>query len=119
MFNLLIPVLSGTAAGVVNGFIGTGGGIILIFVLSKLMGKSNTKDTFATVIAAILPMSAVSAISYYNQGNVPLGKTAVYIVPAVIGGVIGAIWLDKIKVNWLKLIFCGLVVYAGIKMTVS
>jgi Sulfite exporter TauE/SafE. len=116
MLNLLITALSGTIAGIVNGFIGTGGGIILVLILSKSI---ETKDTFATVIAAVLPMSLVSAISYAVQGNVPFKETAVYILPAIIGGIIGAVLLDKIGVRWLKVIFSVLVVYSGIRMIVT
>ena len=116
MLNLLITALAGMSAGIVNGFIGTGGGIILVLVLSKTMGHEKTRDTFATVIAAVLPMSAVSAVSYAIQGNVPFIETAVYIIPAIGGGVIGALLLDKIEVRWLKIIFSGLVVYSGIRM---
>lgn len=116
MLNLILTSLAGAAAGVVNGFIGTGGGIVLILILSKVMKTCDTKDIFATVIAAILPMSVVSAVSYYIQGDLPIKETAVYIIPAVIGGVIGAFLLDKIKTDWLKLIFSGLVVFAGVKM---
>ena len=119
MLNLLITALSGTAAGVINGFIGTGGGIILVLILSKSMGNDKTRDTFATVIATVLPMSAVSAITYAVQGNVPLIETAVYIIPAIIGGIIGAVLLDKIGVRVLKIIFSGLVVYSGIRMLVT
>jgi len=117
MLNMLITAVSGIAAGVVNGLIGTGGGIILVLTLSKSM--KNTKDVFATVIAAILPMSAVSAVSYAVGGNVSIGETAVYIIPAIIGGVIGAVLLDKIGVKWLKILFSGLVIYSGIRMLVA
>ena len=117
MLIMLIIAFSGIAAGVVNGFIGTGGGIILVLVLSKLM--KNAKDVFATVIAAVLPMSAVSAVSYAVGGNVPFGDTAVYIIPAIIGGGIGAVLLDKIGVKWLKILFSLLVIYSGIRMLVA
>ena len=114
---MLIMLLTGMAAGVVNGFIGTGGGIILVLTLSKSM--KNTKDVFATVIAAILPMSAVSAVSYAVGGNVSIGETALYIAPAIVGGVVGAVLLDKIGVNRLKILFSGLVIYSGIRMLVA
>jgi len=119
MSNIFLPLLGGAAAGLVNGFIGTGGGIILVFILSRVMGSDKTKDTFATVIDAILPMSAVSAFTYYTAGNLPLGEAAVYIAPAAIGGVIGAFLLDKISTKWLKVIFSVLVIYAGYRMLVK
>jgi uncharacterized membrane protein YfcA len=119
MIDIIISASAGVAAGVVNGFIGTGGGIILTFIFIKIMGKDRTKDAFATVITAILPISFVSAVNYHMNGNLRLDETLVYIIPAVIGGFAGAFLLEKIKVDWLKIIFSALVVYAGVRMLVK
>ena len=55
--------LSGTAAGLVNGLFGGGGGMVLVPLLNGWCGLEG-KQAFATCVAAILPLSAVSAAVY-------------------------------------------------------
>lgn len=100
--------LAAVAAGFVNGFLGTGGGIILIFALG--MTEVEARDKFATVIAVILPLSLVSAIFY----KVKIESAAPYLLPGMLGGATGAWLLDKINIKWLKKIFAIMVIWAGI-----
>ncbi len=121
IFELALLVAGGVASGIINGLLGTGGGIVLVFLLGYLMKKErgyNTRDVFATVIAAILPMSLVSAILYLQSGSFDTGDVMPYILPGMIGGVVGALLLDKINLVLLKKLFAVLVVYAGIKMII-
>ena len=52
--------LSGTAAGLVNGLFGGGGGMVLVPLLNGWCGLAG-KQAFATCVAAILPRGAVGA----------------------------------------------------------
>ncbi|MBR5514931.1 MAG: sulfite exporter TauE/SafE family protein [Clostridia bacterium] len=111
----LLP-LGGLCAGFTNGLLGTGGGIIIIFVLNKINEKNDPKDNFASSIASILPMSLVSAGFYLKNSSFLLSELYPYIFPAVIGGITGAFLLCKIKTNVLKKIFACIVIYAGVNM---
>jgi hypothetical protein len=103
----------------VNGFIGTGGGIILYFTL-KLLNKDKSaeemKDIMAMIVACIIPLSVISAVVYMIKGTLVYGKLAVYLPAALIGGIIGAFLLDKLKFKFIKKIFAVLIVYAGVRM---
>ena len=123
VFELLLTAIGGLAAGFVNGMLGTGGGIILVFLLGYLMRRDptlkniySTRDVFATVILAILPMSFVSALFYIKDGSVNINDALVYILPGIAGGIAGAYLLDKINVKFLKKLFAAMVIYAGVKM---
>ena len=69
---LLTSALIGILSGVINGFLGSGGGILLIFGMGALLPHQKTKDRFATAVISILPMSAVSAYIYCREGNISL-----------------------------------------------
>lgn len=101
-------------AGIVNGFLGTGGGIVLMFALSLIPNSddTSTRDRFATVIAVILPLSLVSVLTYGK--SVDLSAASPYIVPGIIGGVAGALLLDKLSVKIVKRLFAAMVIWAGI-----
>lgn len=121
---VIILSLVSAAAGFLNGMLGAGGGILFIFILSRLNSSndgeldssSKARDDFAMTIAAILPISAVSAFMYMSKGSFSFDEIPVYIVPAIAGGISGAFLLDRIKVSFLKKIFAVLVIYSGISM---
>ncbi len=106
--SLIFLALSALAAGLVNGFLGTGGGIILVFALSRL--KLSERDRFATVIAVILPLSLVSTFVYKAQ----ISEACAWLLPGMLGGAVGAFLLDKLSVRRLKQLFALMVIWAGI-----
>ena len=58
--------LSGVVAGLTNGIFGGGGGIPLLVLLTKWAGVEE-KKAFATCVAVIFPMCAVSAALWCRQ----------------------------------------------------
>ena len=112
------------ASGILNGFAGTGGGIILYFAL-KFLNKpeknknhdgDNIKNIMAATISAVIPMSIVSSVIYMTKGKIIYKELFIYLPAALIGGIIGAVLLDKLKFKIVKKIFAGMVIYAGIRM---
>ena len=99
-------------AGSINGFLGTGGGIIFIYMLSSLT-QNNKKDNFPTTLCATIPISLIALISYARNGNVDFNFAKGHIIPCALGGLLGAILVDKLKVKWLNTIFALLVIYSG------
>ncbi len=101
-------------AGVVNGFLGTGGGIVLMFALSILPAEDDNavRDRFATLIAVILPLSLISVISYGER--IDFSASTPYLIPGMLGGVSGALLLDRLNVKIVKKLFAIMVIWAGI-----
>lgn len=111
----------GAVAGFVNGFLGTGGGIILIFgsVLIQKIKKeppADARDSFAQTAAVTVIFSVISAFFYANRGGLPFKGSIVYAIPAVLGGFLGAYLLDRLPVGVLKKTFAAVVVAAGVIM---
>ncbi|MBE6574054.1 MAG: sulfite exporter TauE/SafE family protein [Ruminococcaceae bacterium] len=116
MVNKVFLFLTGACAGFLNGLLGTGGGIIIIFALSRINKNNDPKDNFATAIAAILPMSVVSAGFYLTRNSFDLKAVYPYILPAVVGGTLGAFLLCRIRADRLKRLFAVLLIIAGVNM---
>ena len=113
---LILPIFSFLAGGM-NGFLGTGAGIVLVYLLSYLnRGKREIKDNFAMAVVLVLPMSAVSLYFYVKGGNVDYELLRISVLPAILGGILGAYLMDKIDKRWLSLIFAALVIYSGFRM---
>ena len=103
-----------------NGFIGTGGGIIIYFTLKFLNKLENNdidvKNIMAAVISVAIPMSIVSSVIYMIKGNVVYKELLLYTPAALIGGIIGAFLLDKLKFKIVKKLFAVMIIYSGIRM---
>jgi len=114
---ILITALS-FLAGCINGFVGTGGGIVLVYLLFMLEGggEENTKNVFAKTLFTVFPMSFAALTVYIRNSNVDLSLILRVMLPAVIGGVVGAYLMDRINKRALNFVFSCLVIYSGIAM---
>ena len=111
--------LGGIFAGFVNGLLGAGGGIIIIFILSKLLKEEHDhRDIFANALCIMLPISILSCIIYAANGNTNFDGFLPFVFPAIIGGIIGGILLCKINTALLKKLFAVLVAISGILLIV-
>ena len=119
-YKLLFILPLAFLSGMTNGVLGAGGGIILIFLLAHLLKgrEDGAKASFAISCVAVLAFSTVSAVSYTGKGTIAFSDVAPYLLPALIGGLLGAIFLHRINTAWLKKIFAVLLVYGGIRMIV-
>ena len=108
----------GFSAGLLNGLLGAGGGIILVRGAERVLPREyrDGRDVFANALAVMLPLSAVSAVSYVLRGSVHGLEFSRFILPAVIGGAGGGLLLSVIDTRLLRLIFSALVVWSGITM---
>ena len=102
-------------AGGINGFLGTGGGIIFIYMLQSLT-KNNTKDNFSTSLCATIFISLIALFSYVRNDSVDFSLIQKIFLPTLLGGIVGAAVTDKLKTSYISLIFGILVVYSGIRL---
>lgn len=103
----------GAAAGLANGFFGSGGGIIAVPMLRK--NGFEPKKAHAGSLALTLPLSAVSAVLYFSQGGADY-STAFRLVPfGLAGALLGTMLMKKISVRLLSGIFGALLVFSGVR----
>ena len=114
-----VTLFSGILAGMLNGFLGSGGGIIIVFVMGLLLPQRDPKDIFATAVLSVLPMSIVSTCFYYRGGGISITDYAPYYASALFGGVLGAVLLDKIPTALIKAVFAVLMLWAGFRAMLS
>ena len=109
----------GAAAGFLNGLLGAGGGIVLIYALSALHPQADAeevRDIFASAILCVIAMSVLSAALYTAEHGIGTETISGLFLPAAAGGVLGAYLLDKISTGILKKIFAALVLIGGLRM---
>ena len=110
---LILLLFVGLAAGFINGLLGAGGGIVLVFVLAAAL---DGRDVFANAIAVTLPVTLLSAIRYAMAGRLVTDGFPVLILPALLGGAAGAWLLDRIDQRLTRRLFAALIIWSGFNM---
>lgn len=106
--------LAGAAAGVVNGFFGGGGGQVLVPLLAGKCGLGQRK-AFATSVAVIAPLCALSAGIYWFRGQLDLALALPYLIGGLIGGFVGGKVFQNLSMTWLRRGFALLILYGGVR----
>lgn len=116
--------LGGLLAGLCNGLLGAGGGIVVVLAFSAALPRDedSRRSLYANALCVMLPLSLLTLATYALKGNIPNGflgaDYALLLVGAAIGGVLGALILDKLPSSILKKAFALLTVLSGILMIV-
>lgn len=106
--------LTGVIAGLLAGFFGSGGGIVVVEGLQR--AGVDDKQAHATSLAVIFPISAVSAALYTLGGHVRLAETLLLCAGSAAGGLVGALFLQRIEKKLLARIFTLLMLFSGVRM---
>ena len=107
-------LLAGAAAGLTNGFFGGGGGSVLVPALTRLCGLEQRR-AFATSVAVILPLCALSAAIYLLRGGLEPGAALPYLLGGAAGGWRGGRRFKGVRVSWLRRGFGLLLIYGGVR----
>lgn len=117
----------GMLCGLLNGFFGSGGGVIAVPLLERELRSSQpnispedaARRSHANSVALILALSIVAAASYFFSGAIDLAATWTYIPFGAAGAVAGALFLRKIQAAWLHRLFGALICAAAVRTFLS
>lgn len=107
----------GTLSGFLNGMFGSGGGLVAVPLIQKLL-DTEQKKAHATSISIILPLSVVSAFLYFNGGHLDFFEALKYVPFGILGALVGAWLLKKVPNKILKKIFAFFLIFAAVRMAV-
>lgn len=107
-------IIVGGLAGTLNGLFGAGGGLVLVPLLSGWL-QLEEKIAFATSIAIILPVSAVSYALFCLQGGNVWMDALPYLLGGIVGGWLSSHLFQRISATWLHRLFSLLLFLGGIK----
>ena len=114
----VIIASSALVAGFCNAALGAGGGIILSFALSVISSDtaSQNRSFLSLSQAAMIPCCLLSAIFYGFKDHFSVAEFSPYAVPAILGGITGALLLKRLRPQLVSRLFAALVIWSGIKM---
>ena len=109
-----LPVLTGLVTGLLNGLLGSGGGLVTVPMLRQCGLKP--QECHATSIAVIFPLSALSAFLYLQEGRLELASALPYLPGGLAGALLGALLLPRIGTKLLRRIFALLMLWSGLRL---
>ena len=110
-------IVFGALIGIINGFFGGGGGMVVVPLLNKLFNLEQKKAQ-ATALFVILPISLVSTIVYLCNNSIDFASGWPVILGIVVGGIVGAKLLNKLKNKDIKGIFIFFMLLGGVGMLI-
>lgn len=110
---ILILILIGLLTGGLSGFLGIGGGIIVIPSLVLLLNFSQKLAQGTSLAMLLPPIGLLAAYNYYKAGYVDVKAAVILIITFVIGSYISSHYAVNLPENIIKKIFAVfLLVYA-------
>jgi uncharacterized membrane protein YfcA len=110
----LVLLLIGVISGIMSGFFGIGGGVIIVPALVYLIGFTQHKATGTSLAILLPPVGLAAVIEYYRSGNVDLRVAFIVAVGLLAGAWVGAHFANKISGPSLRLAFGIFVVLVGL-----
>lgn len=106
----LLVLVTGLAAGFLSGFLGVGGGLVIVPALMSVLGMSQRRAA-ATSLAAIVLTAAVGTTSYALRGEVSLVAAVLLVLGSLVGAQIGTWLLRRLPARVLPWIFVAFALF--------
>ena len=116
MTTIMILLCIGLVAGILSGFVGVGGGIIIVPALVFLFGMGQHEAQGTTLALLVPPIGLLAAWTYYKQGYVDLQVAAFVCAGFILGGLLGAKIATGLSTSVLEKVFGSVLIVIGFKM---
>lgn len=108
----------GLVAGILGGYVGVGGGFIMVPLFMTLL-KMPMKATSGTSLIAVCILAIPGVITQGMLGNVDWLVGLAIAVGSMPGAVVGARLMDRVPERTLRFLFAGLLGFAAIMLVVD
>lgn len=113
---IIIYISIGILAGLVGGFFGLGGGIVLVPVFVYILGLTQHQAQGSALAAMVPPITLLAAIRYYYAGNVKLQLAIFACIGFIAGGLLGAHIVQNVPSLLLKRLFGYVMLFVAVRM---
>jgi uncharacterized membrane protein YfcA len=111
-----LALLIGLAGGVVSGFFGTGGAVVIVPALVYLMRMEQHKAQGTSLGALLLPVGLLGFLEYYRNGEADIKVAALVAIRLFIGAFIDAYLAQLLSLTIMRRAFGLLLVAIGLSM---
>ena len=114
--DILYLLIIGLFAGALSGFLGIGGGIIVIPALVYLLGFSQQQAQGTSIAMLLPPIGLLAFINYYKAGFVDIKAATLLVITFLIGSYITSKYVVTFPEYTLKKIFGVFLLLYSIKL---
>ena len=116
---LLILLSIGLGAGLLSGFVGIGGGVVIVPALVFLLGLSQHEAQGTSLFVLVMPVVFLALTNYWKTGNVNWKYGLIIAIAFIIGGYFGSKLSLKLSPQIVKLVFGLLMAYVSFQLIFS
>ena len=116
---IMLLILIGLFAGSASGFIGIGGGVVIVPALVHLLGVTQHTAQGTSLLLMLPPIGILAVMNYYKAGQINWTYGIIIAVAFVIGAHYGSKLSLKLNANIVKLIFGIFMLYVAARMIYS
>jgi uncharacterized membrane protein YfcA len=113
---ILILAVTGLMAGILSGFVGVGGGIIIVPSLVFLLGMSQHSAQGTSLFVLCLPVVFLALFNYWKEGQVNWKFGLIIAVTFFIGGFVGSKLSLKLSPSLVQIIFGLIMAYVSFRL---
>ncbi len=114
--HILILVGIGLAAGILSGFVGIGGGVVIVPALIYFLGLTQFQAQGTSLAIMLPPVGIMAFYNYYKVGHVNITYAVVIAITFIIGGYLGSKFALRLNPNVVRFIFGILMLYVAFRM---
>lgn len=119
MSTIILLIAIGATAGVLSGFFGIGGGIVVVPALIYICGFNQLSAQGTSLAIMLPPIGLLAFMEYYKQGNVDLKAGIIICITMFLGAMFGAKFAHYFSPDVLKKAFGVLLLLVSIKMLIG
>ena len=112
----IVLIIIGLLAGMLSGFVGVGGGLVMIPLLMMFLGLSQLEAQGTAIVAMLPPIGILAAINYFKSGYVKWEYAVIIALTFVVGGYFGSKISLNLNPEIVKKIFGIVMLFAAIKL---
>ena len=116
---IFMLVSIGLFAGLLSGFVGVGGGIIIVPALVFFLGLTQHQAQGTSLFVLMLPVVSFAVLNYWKSGNVKWEYGLVIAMTFIVGAFLGSKLSLKISPGLVQLLFGILMAYISFRMILS
>lgn len=112
-------LLIGSAAGLLSGIFGIGGGVVIMPALVYFAGFDQHRATGTSLAILLPPIGLGAAIEYYRHGAVDVRAAVFVAIGVFVAAWLSAIVANKLPGSYLRLAFGVFVIALGFSLVVD
>ena len=116
---ILTLLIIGIVAGMMSGFVGVGGGVVIVPALVYFLGLTQHQAQGTSLFILVLPVGILAVMNYSKTANINWNYGIIIAIAFVIGGYFGSKLSLKLSPSVVKLAFGLLMAFVSFKLILS